>query len=141
MTAIGQIELVVPEAAIDGNGHVNNVQYLHWMQQAAMAHSAELGWAKERYAAIGRTWIIRSHTIEYHHSAYLGETIRVLTWVADLHKIRTLRKYKFLRPADNVTLALAATQFIFCDRVTGKPVTIPAEVQAAYTVVAPDDEP
>jgi len=141
MGAIGRMQLVVPETAIDVNGHVNNVQYVHWMQEAAMAHSAELGWPWERYAEIGRTWIIRSHTIEYYHSAYAGESITILTWVSDFHKIRSLRKYKFYRPADDIVLATAATLFIFCDMRTGKPVTIPPEVQAAYTVVDPHDEP
>jgi acyl-CoA thioester hydrolase len=141
MTAVGTIQLVVPETAIDSNGHVNNVQYVQWMQEAAMAHSAELGWPKERYASIGRTWIIRSHTIEYYHSAYAGETIHILTWVSDFHKIRSLRKYKFYRPEDGVVLATAATLFIFCDLQTGKPVSLPQEVQAAYTVVSQEEEP
>lgn len=106
-----------------------------------MAHSASLGWPTERYLALGRTWIIRSHTIEYYHSAYVGETIEVLTWVADFHKIRSQRKYKFIRPADQTVLASAATVFIFCDLATGRPVSIPAEVQQAYAVIAPADEP
>jgi acyl-CoA thioester hydrolase len=141
MGAIGTIQLVVPSTAIDVNGHVNNVQYVHWMQEAAMAHSAQQGWPSERFLALGRTWIIRSHTIEYLHSAHAGETITILTWVADFHKIRSLRKYKFFRPADGVVLAIAATLFVFCDLRTGKPVTIPKEVQGAYTVVGTDDEP
>ena len=141
MPPIGTLELVVPDSAIDSNGHVNNVQYVQWMQEAAMAHSAALGWSTERYLALNRTWIIRSHTIEYFHSAYAGDTIEVLTWVADFHKIRSLRKYKFIRPADNTVLASAATVFIFCDLATGRPTSIPAEVQQAYTIIAPADEP
>lgn len=141
MSAIGTMQLVVPETAIDINGHVNNVQYVHWMQEAAIAHSAELGWPTERFLALGRTWIIRCHTIEYLHSAHAGETIQVLTWVADFHKIRSLRKYKFLRPQDGVVLATASTLFIFCDLHSGKPVSIPQEVQAAYTVIGEADEP
>lgn len=139
--AIGKTTLVVPPSAIDVNGHVNNVQYVQWMQDAAMAHSAALGWSPERYLTLGRTWIIRSHTIEYYHSAYLGETIEVLTWVAGFHKIRSQRNYKFIRPADNTVLASATTVFIFCDLATGRPVSIPSEVQQAYTIVAPADEP
>lgn len=141
MTAIGTIELVVPPTVIDVNGHVNNVQYVHWMQEAAMTHSAQLGWPHQRYASIGRTWIIRSHTIEYFHSAYAGDTLSILTWVSDIHKIRSLRKYKFYRPADDTILATAATLFIFCDLQTGRPVSIPKEVQMAYTVVDTADEP
>jgi len=141
MGAIGKIDLVVPVTAIDGNGHVNNVQYVHWMQDAAMTHSAELGWSQERYASIGRTWIIRSHAIEYFHSAYAGETITVFTWVSSFEKIRSLRKFKFYRAANNTVLATAATLFIFCDLETGRPLHIPREVQDAYTVVAKEDEP
>lgn len=141
MAAIGRIELVVPATVIDLNGHVNNVQYLQWMQEAAMTHSAELGWPQERYAEMGRTWIIRSHAIEYLHSAYAGDSLTLFTWVSSFEKIRSLRRYKFFRPADQTVLATAATVFIFCDLHTGRPLTIPAEVQQAYTVVAPADEP
>lgn len=141
MKGIGKTTLVVPESAIDINGHVNNVQYVQWMQEAAMAHSASLGWPTERFLAFGKTWIIRSHSIEYYHSAYAGEPIDILTWVADFQKIRSLRKYKFVRPADGVVLAKAETVFIFCNLKTGRPVSIPDEVQQAYPLIAQKDEP
>jgi acyl-CoA thioester hydrolase len=141
MGAIGKIELVVPETVIDANGHVNNVHYVSWMQEAAMAHSAELGWPQERYAALDRTWIIRSHTIEYRHSAHAGDVITLFTWVSSLEKIRSLRKFKFYRAADNTVLATAATLFIFCDLRTGRPLTIPPEVREVYPVIGPEDEP
>lgn len=139
--AIGTIELVVPESVIDLNGHVNNVQYIQWMQDAAMAHSAALGWPQERYASIGRTWIIRSHTIAYLHSAYAGDHLTIHTWVAEFHKFRSLRKFKFVRQASDTTLAVAATMFIFCDLTTGKPRSIPPEILAAYPLVNVTEEP
>jgi len=141
MKGFGTTTLVVPESAIDVNGHVNNVQYVQWMQDAAMNHSASLGWSTERFLSLGKTWIVRSHSIEYYHSAYAGQTINVLTWVAHFQKIRSLRKYKFIRPEDGVVLAKAETLFIFCDLKTGRPMTIPPEVQEAYPIIAPADEP
>lgn len=141
INGVATIEKVVPEAAIDVNGHVNNVQYVQWMQEAAMAHSAALGWPTARFLSLGRTWIIRSHAIEYFHSAFAGEIIHILTWVADFQKIRSLRKYKFFRPADGVVLAAAETLFIFCDLATGRPVSIPLEVQQSYPIVPADAEP
>ena len=141
MPAIGTTELIVPASAIDANGHVNNVRYVEWMQDAAMAHSAALGWPQERYAAIGRTWIIRSHTIEYRHSGYAGDKLLVSTWVSDLQKFKSLRKFKFFRPLDNTVLATAATLFIFCDVQTGRPQPIPPEVRGAYQIVSAADEP
>ncbi len=141
MNKFGTTTLVVPQSAIDINGHVNNVQYVQWMQDAAMAHSASLGWPTERFLTLGKTWIIRSHSIEYYHSAYAGDLIEVHTWVANFQKIRSLRKYKFIRPADGVVLASAETLFIFCDLNKGRPVTIPPEVEVAYPIVSPEEEP
>lgn len=106
-----------------------------------MAHSAALGWSTERFLDLGRTWIIRSHSIEYFHSAYAGDTLEILTWVASFQKIRSLRKYKFIRPVDGTVLASASTVFIFCDLHTGRPISIPPEVQQAYPVITPDKEP
>ncbi|MBM9538182.1 acyl-CoA thioesterase [Desulfobulbus alkaliphilus] len=141
MPAIGTMELVVPVDAIDSNGHVNNVRYVQWMQEAAIFHSAQLGWPQERYATMGRTWIVRSHSIEYRHSAYAGETIRIHTWVSSFARIRSLRKFKFYRPDDATVLATAATLFLFCDIDSGRPVSIPEEVLQAYEVIPEDEEP
>ena len=138
---IGRLEIVVPQEAIDSNGHVNNVQYVQWMQDAALAHSASLGWPTERYAALQRTWIIRSHSIEYFHSAYQGELLYVDTWVSTVQRIKSLRKFRFFRPADKVVLAKASTLFIFCDTINGKPASIPPEVVQDYPIVAANQEP
>lgn len=141
MAAIGSSELVVDQSAIDANGHVNNVHYIQWMQDAAMAHSASLGWPYERYVEYGATWIIRSHSIEYLHSSYAGDTLIVYTWVNQIKKFRSLRKFKFYRPADDTVIARAETLFIFCDIASGRPRSIPPEVQQVYEMVSEEDEP
>lgn len=141
MSAIGETEITVDASAIDVNGHVNNVRYVQWMQDAAMAHSASLGWSYDRYVELGATWIIRTHTIEYLHSSYLGDRLKVYTWVAHIQKFRSLRRFKFYRPSDDTLIARAETLFIFCDLQSGRPRSIPPEVQQAYTVVDEADEP
>ena len=47
---------------IDGQGHANNVAYVQWMQDAAVAHSAAQGWPGERYVELGCGWVVRSHS-------------------------------------------------------------------------------
>ena len=139
--AVGRLEIVVPESAFDLIGHVNNVQYVQWMQDAAEYHSGLLGWPRARYAALGRHWIIRAHNIEYFHSAFLGQRIFAETWVADFKRIKSWRKFRFVRPEDGVVLAKAATLFIFCDSASGGPVRIPPEVIADYPVLGMEAEP
>ena len=36
-------ELSIPEDAVDENGHVNNVNYVQWMQDIAVQHSEACG--------------------------------------------------------------------------------------------------
>ena len=37
--------MTVPASVIDGNGHVNNVAYVQWMQDVAILHFEALGGA------------------------------------------------------------------------------------------------
>ena len=49
--------VTIPAAAMDGNGHVNNLEYLRWMQEIAMAHSDARGWDLARYGVAGSSWV------------------------------------------------------------------------------------
>ena len=50
---IHEYRLVVTPASIDEQGHVNNLEYIRWMQEAAVAHSAAQGWPGSRYLELG----------------------------------------------------------------------------------------
>lgn len=120
MDAIYQFDLRVPEAAVDDNRHVNNVAYVQWMQDAATRHSEAAGCTRLTRAA-GATWVVRTHHVEYFSPAFAGELLTVQTWVANLRKVRSLRRYKFLRPADNTLLAQGETDWVFIDAGTRPP--------------------
>jgi acyl-CoA thioester hydrolase len=129
---------VVPATAIDGLGHVNNLEYLRWMLDAAAEHTAAQGWPLERYAEIGAGWVVRSHTIEYLRPAFAGETISLATWVATMDRTRSVRRYLHYRRADDTVLATAQTLWVFVDFRTGRLARIPDDVQAAFTLVPTD---
>ena len=117
---------------IDALGHANNVMYIEWMQAAALAHSAALGWPTDRYRRLGIGWVVRSHQIEYLQPAYVGQQIVVRTWVADMKKVTSRRCYRIVRLADEAILAQAETQWAFISYATGQPMRIPAEIVAAF---------
>src|SRR5229473_1101260 len=93
--AIHREEFTVPDSAIDGNGHVNNVAFVQWMQDVATRHFALSG-CMEAMRAAGGMWVARSHHIEYLRPAFAGERLQILTWVADFSRVRSLRRYHFL---------------------------------------------
>ena len=128
-------EIEVGPSAIDANGHVNNVEFVRWMQEAAVAHADQAGCTAATSAA-GATWVVRSHHIEYLRPAFAGERIRVNTWVADFRRAFSLRKYEFVRPADGVVLARGETDWVFVDTVTGRPRSVPPHIVAMFEIVA-----
>jgi acyl-CoA thioester hydrolase len=125
---------------IDGQGHANNVAYVRWMQDAAVAHSTAQGWPGERYVQAGFGWVVRWHRIEYLQPAFAGDQLIVRTWVATMQKVMSLRRYRFVRPGDQALLATAETMWAFIDYATARPARILPEVAAAFTVLADPPE-
>lgn len=119
----------------DTLGHANNVAYVEWMQQAALAHSAALGWPWQRYKQCGCGWVVRCHRIEYRQPAMPSDEIVVETWVATMQKVTSVRRYHIRRVADGKLLADAETKWAFINFATGQPVRIPAEIANAFTIV------
>jgi acyl-CoA thioester hydrolase len=130
--------LEVPAEAIDGQGHVNNIAYVAWMQEVAIEHSTALGWPMDRYRAIGAGWVVRSHFIEYLRPAFAGDRLGIHTWLPEFSQRSTPRRYLFVRDGEARPLARAETQWVFIDLATGRRRELPAELIAAFEVV-PDD--
>lgn len=141
MPAIFLYPHTVSEAEIDEQGHVNNLAYLKWMQDAAVAHSTIQGWPPERYRETGAGWVARSHWIEYLRPAFCQDQVVVQTWVANFKKITSLRKYRILRPADRTVLAVAQTNWAYIGLKTRMPRRIPPELSGSFDAVPENQEP
>ena len=141
MPAIYEYRYAVTTSDIDGQGHVNNLCYLRWMQDAAVAHSRAQGWSNERYRETGAGWVARSHFIEYLQPAFVEDDIIVHTWVSNFKKVTSQRKYKIVRAADDSILATAKTEWAYINLEQYKPRRIPEELRSAFIVVDAADEP
>ncbi len=139
MSAVFRYDITVPASAIDGNGHLNNVEYVKWMQMVAIAHAQHTG-CTQSTTAVGATWVARSHRIDYLRPAFEGEQLAILTWCAEMRKVRSQRKYKFFRLADQAVLATGETDWVFADAQTGRPRSIPVNIANAFEVLTHDPE-
>ena len=113
------------------------MMYVQWMQDAAVRHYEAMG-GRQITQDIGATWVVRSHTVEYLSPAFAGERIRVLTWVATMRRVRSVRRYRFVRVADEQLLVRGETDWVFVDANTGRPRAVPSEVVNLFTLV-PDE--
>jgi acyl-CoA thioester hydrolase len=118
--------ITIPVSAIDENGHVNNVTYVQWMQDIAVEHYATAGGVTAQ--GQNATWVVREHKVEYLRPAFAGQEIEIRTWVEDARRVRSLRKYEFVRKSDSSLLVRGETDWVFVDASTGRPLPIPKTV-------------
>lgn len=138
---------------MDAYGHVNNAVYLHYLEQAAIEHSAAAGFPDERARELGGAWVVRKHEIEYLRPAAAGDVLQVVTWAVEFKGARAYRDYAIFRvdaesgsrdgvpgdgflPSDELPsgepLVRAQTLWVWADRASGRPHRIPAELYPAF---------
>lgn len=124
-----QIICDVEQQHVDELMHVNNVQFVAWMQELASAH-----WRKYVTPEIHSKyyWVVQSHQIKYLKEARLGEQLLLVTSVAEPSTFRWDRNYTFYRKQDGVLIAEASSTWVLVDRTSRKPSIINDSVRAVF---------
>jgi len=127
------LPIAVDRADIDELGHVNNVTYLRWVQDAAVAHWRAAASAEDQARLY---WVVLRHEIDYKQPALPGDEIIARTWVGSASRVRFVRYTDVLRARDGVVLARALTTWCPMDVQTRKPAQVSPEVRARFSVPA-----
>jgi len=108
---------------IDELGHVNNVAYLQWVQDIAVAHwnDAATGEQKEKFI-----WFAIRHEIDYKKPAFENEEVTVTTWVGEWTAV-TCERFTEIHRGDDL-LVKGRTVWCMISRETTKPVRISSEL-------------
>lgn len=119
-----QHPLTIQPSDIDELGHVNNVVYLRWVQEASAAH-----WAVLSTEAIRKTyaWVVARHEIDYKASALPGDELHAETWVGETEGVRSVRYVNIVNKAGKI-LAAARTTWVLIDAMSGRPRKIEGEI-------------
>jgi len=126
-----ELPIDVQPEDIDDLGHVNNVTYLRWVQEAATAHWRAVAAPADQEQLY---WVVVRHEIDYLHPAMPGDRIVARTWVGAATRIKFDRHTELLRERDRKPLARARTVWCPIDARTGKPTTVSAEVRAVFSI-------
>ncbi len=114
---------------IDELGHVNNVVWVRWIQDLAVAHWYAVASPDHRDAYF---WVVTRHEIDYRGNVSAGETVTGETWVSDPPRgARFDRHLRFLGEDGKVRVE-AKTTWALMDRATGRLIRVPAEMAAAF---------
>jgi len=131
--ALQSFEIVLPvePADLDQLGHVNNVTYVRWVQEAAVAHWRAVAPVADQSKLF---WIVLRHEIDYLQPALPGDSIVARTWVGSASRVRFERFTELLRASDRTMLAKARTMWCPIDAQKRRPVAVSRELRASFSV-------
>ncbi len=109
---------------VDVQGHVNNVTYLRWVQDVAVAHWLAVSdeSIRERY-----TWVVTRHEIDYKREALEDDELTARTWVGKRTRVTWVRHTE-IRRGDQL-LAEAKTIWCLLDLESRRPARITQEIE------------
>ena len=137
MMEIYQYSFKVGPESIDILRHVNNREYLRWMEMAAMKHASLLGCGAKECLQQGEVWVAREHWIEYLRPCYEGDELTIYSWVETMDGPRSLRRYAIKRGARLV--CVGATEWVYIDYKSGKVKDVPTYIPSRFTIIGSDD--
>lgn len=141
MSSIFDLQLKIPEDAIDVLGHVNNVVYVKWMQDIATAHIDALGLGVAHFLELKHAMVAVEHHMQYRKACFAGEELILRTWLSDLNAMYSFRQYAFYRPADQQLIFLAHTKWACVEITTGRPKRMSPTFSQAYQPIATELNP
>lgn len=116
-------------------GRLHPATILGYLQEAAFDASSAVGWSAAHYAEVGLQWLAYETEIEYlylpEHPIGYPDQLEIRTWVADMRRVRSLRRYELRRAGELV--ARASTDWVLIDANSHLPTSIPPEVVNAYS--------
>ncbi|WP_110691481.1 acyl-CoA thioesterase [Salinicola halophyticus] len=127
------IDIQVEASSIDHYGHVNNAEYLRWVERASWAHSRHLGLSLEDYRALDRGMVVHRHELDYLAPAFEDDRLQLATWIIACDGRLTLeRRFQLCNVASSRTLLRAHTRFACIELSSGRPKRMPPRFVEVY---------
>jgi acyl-CoA thioester hydrolase len=123
------LAITVPDEDIDRQDHVNNVAFVRYVQDVAVAHWRAVA-PSDVQAAF--TWVVRRHEIEYLRPAFAGEELLLRTWVGRPSGATWERFTEVWRAGEEKPLVTARTVWVLLDAATGRPRRVDAALVSRF---------
>ena len=121
--------------------HVNNTEYVRWLDRAAELHAESVGCGRDALLAAGCAWFVARHEVDYLAECWESERLVVATWVRTMRKSTSWRDTIIVRPKDATLVCRASTLWAYVDLASRRAVRAPLAMSEAFDVLAPVTEP
>lgn len=118
--------------------HVNNIEFLRWIDRASELHCDAAGWPRQRMLDAGMMWFVARHEIDYRAEVSIGDDLLLSTWVEDVRRVKSWRSTAIhCRAEDTWECACRArTLWVLVDLATRRPRPVPADMATAFAPLA-----
>ncbi|MBD2081178.1 acyl-CoA thioesterase [Leptolyngbya sp. FACHB-17] len=116
----------------DVQNHLNNVVYVQWIQDIAIAAYRSKGYSRKFDKNNHIIWFVRRHEIDYLSPAFVGDVVRLTTWVEGGTLSTFFRRVEFVRVSDQKALCRSLTEWCYFDAKRNRPAKIPSEIKAVF---------
>lgn len=121
--------IVVQKQDLDKQEHVNNVQYVQWVQDIAEEHWEKRASAEQKNNVI---WVVVKHEINYKREAFLDDRVLLQTYIGETTHVTSIRHVNIMNAETDQILAKAKTTWCLLDANTKKPVKISEELKKVF---------
>lgn len=110
---------------IDSAKHVNNANYVAYLEDCGIEFARQNGWPVGRMMSEGFGIVARRFRIQYKQPALMDDDLQIATWVSDVKRATAVRHYTICRSSDTKLLARARALWVWIDLETRRPIRIP----------------
>ncbi len=128
-----QCEIVVSDYHTSNEvNHINNIQYIRWIDKGAELHCDARGWTRDRMLQDGVMWFVARHEIDYLAEGTARDQLRLTTWVEDVRRVKAWRTSVIHTLGDPHTeVCRCRTLWVLVNLETKKPISVPSEMAYA----------
>ncbi len=124
-----QQEITVSSNDLDELNHVNNVVYVHWIQDVAKAHWETIASREVQQKCI---WMVLRHEVDYRSQAVSGDVLVVQTWVAWSEGVKSERHVEIKNKNTGKVLINSKTLWCLLDATTKRPKKIGEDITSVF---------
>jgi acyl-CoA thioester hydrolase len=124
-----ELPITIQSTDIDENGHVNNITYLKWVQDIAIAHWTSVATKEmnEQYM-----WVVSRHEIDYLKQAFIHNKLLAKTWVVEPDGAKSFRYVDIYDTETNAIVAKIKTTWYLLDAASKRPKRIESDITQVF---------
>lgn len=129
---------ILPHQTSNEVEHVNNIEYLRWIDKAAQLHCDSCGWEREALLDVHVMWFVARHEIDYCSESTPTDQLLLTTWVDDVRRVKSWRTSYIHALGDTPrVVCVCKTLWVLVDLETRKPTAVPIEMAEALEPLKP----